>query len=352
MGCSKKNCKCNLCRDVSSFKIAKLFNMTKKTDRNFQNASSKPENLDIKKLKEKSTFLKRRSSFLENEQYSKSMAENFNLNGSKLTKKSLSCTEIWNKTNHQGYLLSNGNENVTNVILETSEENNCSKTNSNEIKKTVIYFGDSISNKRQQMYKSSVITVTPPEISEIKINVQNHNNLHHENELNKTPAPNSMQKDDWKINGNPKNAQDMEILKKSESSAVMMEQLKVVLKEKCNDITRVTVNKVVTTATEEEISLNYDSTDKNKSDEFLQKHVESNVDSMENINMDNNNRNDFISIKIKNSYDLASKLVKAIESNDCANNKNDNYNEFFLDVGGEVNNVYFDWSFVQDWRSR
>lgn len=66
--------------------------------------------------------------------------------------------------------------------------------------------------------------------------------------------------------------------------------------------------------------------------------------------------NGVINIKIDDSYDAATKLVRSIESPDTDDTDSfdamDDSNDLFLDVGGEVNNMYLDWSFVQDWRSR
>lgn len=66
--------------------------------------------------------------------------------------------------------------------------------------------------------------------------------------------------------------------------------------------------------------------------------------------------NGVINIKIDDSYDAATKLVRSIESPETEDADSfgtmDDGNDLFLDVGGEVNNIYFDWSFVQDWRSR
>lgn len=66
--------------------------------------------------------------------------------------------------------------------------------------------------------------------------------------------------------------------------------------------------------------------------------------------------NGVINIKIDDSFDAATKLVRSIENADNEDTESfdamDDGNEMFLDVGGEVNNMYLDWSFVQDWRSR
>lgn len=66
--------------------------------------------------------------------------------------------------------------------------------------------------------------------------------------------------------------------------------------------------------------------------------------------------NGVINIKIDDSYDAATKLVRSLECADTDDTDSfdamEDGNDLFLDVGGEVNNMYLDWSFVQDWRSR
>lgn len=62
--------------------------------------------------------------------------------------------------------------------------------------------------------------------------------------------------------------------------------------------------------------------------------------------------NGVINIKIEGSYDVAAKLVQTIE-----NGNEEGSNELTLNDGvqrrsGDVNAAYYDWSFVQNWRSR
>lgn len=343
----KKSCKCNLCREDRSFKLSKIFNMNKKTNRN-QQIASKKEPLRSEKVKTKNFALKRQSSFLENDQCSVVFNDP---NDNKFLKKSFSCTEIWNKTN-QGYP-AHSSENITNIIMEMNDEGINGPKKPNEIKKTVIYFGDSISSKRQQVHKSSLITVCPSESSEKLMNFQNTKKLYKDTQHIAKDCSDSKPTTTTQIDGNLNKQKKNELETgnvKSESSLVM-EQLKVVLKEKCNDAPKVTVNKI--TATDENISIHNNPDDKSKLDGFVEKCSDGIASAMENkIYISENDWNDVISIKIKDSYDVATKLVKAIESNECNEIRTDNYNEFFLDVGGEVNNMYFDWSFVQDWRSR
>lgn len=76
-----------------------------------------------------------------------------------------------------------------------------------------------------------------------------------------------------------------------------------------------------------------------RSDEKLPSFIESIVDGV-------------ISIKIDSSYDVASKLLHSIENGKSYEKIENNYNDMFSDVDGESNNAYLDWSFVQDWRTR
>lgn len=76
-----------------------------------------------------------------------------------------------------------------------------------------------------------------------------------------------------------------------------------------------------------------------RSDEKLPSFIESIVDGV-------------ISIKIDSSYDVASKLLHSIENGKSYDKIENNFNEMLSDVDGESNNAYLDWSFVQDWRTR
>lgn len=66
--------------------------------------------------------------------------------------------------------------------------------------------------------------------------------------------------------------------------------------------------------------------------------------------------NGVINIKIEGSYDVAAKLVQTVE-NDNEEGSGGGSDELTLNecvrrTSGEINATYYDWSFVQNWRSR
>lgn len=63
--------------------------------------------------------------------------------------------------------------------------------------------------------------------------------------------------------------------------------------------------------------------------------------------------NGVINIRIDGSFGVASKLAESLghENNSVSDYDDIGGSDMFLDVGNEANNVYFDWSFVQDWRT-
>lgn len=63
--------------------------------------------------------------------------------------------------------------------------------------------------------------------------------------------------------------------------------------------------------------------------------------------------NGVINIKIEGSYDVAAKLVQSIENdNGEVDGELNTLNENVRRSRSEINGAYYDWSFVQDWRSR
>lgn len=62
--------------------------------------------------------------------------------------------------------------------------------------------------------------------------------------------------------------------------------------------------------------------------------------------------NGVINIKIEGSYDEASKLVQTIENDSADGGDEVTLSESVRRSRGETNATYYDWSFVQDWRSR
>lgn len=62
--------------------------------------------------------------------------------------------------------------------------------------------------------------------------------------------------------------------------------------------------------------------------------------------------NGVINIRIEGSYDVAAKLVQTIENDNEEGSNELTLNESVQRSSGDVNTAYYDWSFVQDWRSR
>lgn len=62
--------------------------------------------------------------------------------------------------------------------------------------------------------------------------------------------------------------------------------------------------------------------------------------------------NGVINIKIEGSYDAAAKLVQTIENDNGEGGEELTVNESVRRSCSEINATYYDWSFVQDWRSR
>lgn len=59
--------------------------------------------------------------------------------------------------------------------------------------------------------------------------------------------------------------------------------------------------------------------------------------------------NGVINIKIEGSYGLATKLVQSVAKDERDGISEDHYNDL---VTEDINNIFHDWSFVQDWRTR
>lgn len=344
MYCSH-DCTCTLCRELRFLKQTKLSNQCK-----LKNKSTEKTAKELITRTKEFFLLKRRLSDLNEESYRKSIAQ-------KMLTKSLSCNEIWKQFESRSMssiidtssVRLNANDKLTNAMNENNH-------------KTVIYFGDSIPSKRQHNQFQQQYTQRSPAIptSSRKVHptdksdpdVQHAKRLCDEmifkrQQSIRLPALNVMKTVEMHSNKSNEIESDVKIVS-SESSNVM-KQLKTVLEEKYN---RKSNNEVISVEVKshessEQLILPNDmditasalieSNDKN-----LPSFVESIV-------------NGVINIKIEGSYDVATKLIQSIENDIDANDDkamDDSANELFLDVGGEINNVYFDWSFVQDWRSR
>lgn len=263
--------------------------------------------------------------------------------------KSLSCNEISSKPLpsqlYTTQMPSNGNANLP---LATSKRHKShdklTKSNKNESHKTVIYFGDSLSNRKKVNQFQHQIKSTSNLVSSSSILSGESTDLRHAKRLcdemvfqHQTSIANGKETkrpmDKTIIVSN-----DVKMVKNDQSKN-LVKQLKTVLEEKCQP-------KMYVTPTRKPIERVEVLKEVNNSGgivrrENLPSFVESVVDGV-------------INIKIDGSYSAATRLVRSIENNDNDDFYDgiDDNHEFFSDVGGEMNNIYFDWSFVQDWRSR
>lgn len=270
--------------------------------------------------------------------------------------KSFSCNEIWTKQNSQPDTCASQSPNYVQSPLAALKRHKSSdkltKTKT-ENHKTVIYFGDSISSKKQhnqlqQQMKSQQMSTNCVNSNEP---VDQSSDLKHAQRLCDEMVCKRQQSDRIKSKSNEVHAKcaiddavtivnDVKVIKNE--SMNLVKHLKMVLEEKCHSKNE----KIISNETKKIDNCN-DSKDltgvngdidaiNTKAD--VGKKLPSFVESVV---------NGVINIKIDDSYDAATKLVRSIESHDIEDG-----NDMFLDVGGEVNNMYLDWSFVQDWRSR
>lgn len=280
--------------------------------------------------------------------------------------KSLSCNEIWTKQVPPESCAPHPIDNADSALAASKRHKSSDKLTKtkSENHKTVIYFGDSISSKKQhnqlqQQMKAQQImsanringTDVPDETSDLRHaqrlcdemvlkrqqSVRNHSKS---NEVNSKCATEEVV---TVVN-------DVKMIKNE--SINLVKHLKTVLEEKCqlkSERTAVLMedkndesDKILCNTSDTNISDN-GNTSKVEVGKNLPSFIKSIV-------------NGVINIKIDESYDAATKLVRSIESPDTDDTDSfdamDDGNDLFLDVGGEVNNMYLDWSFVQDWRSR
>lgn len=280
--------------------------------------------------------------------------------------KSLSCNEIWTKQVPPESCAPYPTDDADSALAASKRHKSSDKLTKtkSENHKTVIYFGDSISSKKQhnqlqQQMKAQQImsenringTDVPDETSDLRHaqrlcdemvfkRQQSVRKLSKSNEVHSKCATEEVV---TVVN-------DVKMIKNE--SINLVKHLKTVLKEKCqlkSERTAVLVeskkygsDKFPCYTSDTNISDNGD-TSKVEGDRNLPSFIKSIV-------------NGVINIKIDESYDAATKLVRSIESPDIDDTDSfdaiEDGNDLFLDVGGEVNNMYLDWSFVQDWRSR
>lgn len=286
--------------------------------------------------------------------------------------KSLSCNEIWTKQlpPESAYAQQSANNDATTVNgtdapLVASKRHKSSdklaKTKT-ESHKTVIYFGDSISSKKQHNQLQQQMRAQQRSMNQL--NGGDHKDepsdlkhaqrlcdemvfkrqLSSRNEVHSKCATDEMVTivNDVKVITTENNA-NMNIVK----------HLKSVIEEKChaNSGDKSNLSDAKKDKTEEKMCAS--ESNGKYSDELsaskvdVGKQLPSFVESVV---------NGVINIKIEDSYDAATKLVRSIESADTEDTDSfdamDDGNDLFLDVGVEVNNMYLDWSFVQDWRTR
>lgn len=283
------------------------------------------------------------------------------MNRANMLTKSLSCNEIWTKQAPDLRQSQASHNDEPSVLIASKRHKSSDKLAKakNESHKTVIYFGDSISSKKQhnqlqqqqqQLQQPKMQQIKPPRfhvnLNRSENNIAESADVKHAKRLcdemifkhrtqlsgtNNAPASTS--------SSNDKAADEIKTVK---SEMPNVKHLKTVLEEKCKNNSNVHNNDVKCAEDAQKSGKSGQVTNSSAGeDKNLPSFVESIV-------------NGVINIKIDGSYDVATKLVRSLESGDIddENGFDDIGNEPFLDVGGELNTAYLDWSFVQDWRSR
>lgn len=273
--------------------------------------------------------------------------------------KSSSCNEIWTQRSQEASANSNSNsfetdDSTTSKKHKSSDEFHA--PNSTENHKTVIYFGDSLSNRRQANKLHRPNSVSP---MNGRFDLKHANRLCDEMIYQHQKPPN---RDD-----------SIRMSRRSEKSTLLL-GASVASNSGSRptnhiDFVHMPSSAAVNSNSKSnggplqphpplpplpplpppqlplaysdggELSDTVHSPDDLRSDEKLPSFIESIV-------------NGVISIKIDSSYDVASKLLHSIENGKSYDKIENNYNDMFSDVDGESNNAYLDWSFVQDWRTR
>lgn len=275
--------------------------------------------------------------------------------------KSLSCNEIWSKQVPPESCTSQPPDAQRLAASKRHKSSDKLAKPKTENHKTVIYFGDSISSKKQhnqlkQQMKAQQMNCVKGDEPMVESTDSKHAQRLCDEMVFKRQQSVQMQA---KVNDiHPKCAADEVVTIVNDVKVIrnesmnLVKHLKTVLEEKCqskNEKPPIADNKKDESDKNAKIySTNENSgidakTNRVEIDRKLPSFVESVV-------------NGVINIKIDDSYDAATKLVRSIENADTDDTDSfdamDDGNDLFLDVGGEVNNMYLDWSFVQDWRSR
>lgn len=282
--------------------------------------------------------------------------------------KSLSCNEIWTKqVPPDGSCAPQpSNNHVADSALAASKRHKSSdkltKTKT-ENHKTVIYFGDSISSKKQhnqlqQQMKAQQLSLNQANGNDRK---DEPSDLKHAQRLCDEMVFKRQQSGRQHATANEVHSKcatdevvtivnDVKVIANDNGNMNIVKHLKSVIEEKCQPKNHDKPNYLDTKKEDgEKITgeLNGGGSELNAKKVDIGRKLPSYIESIV---------NGVINIKIDDSYDAATKLVRSLENAD--NDDTDSFdamddgNDLFLDVGGEVNNMYLDWSFVQDWRSR
>lgn len=286
--------------------------------------------------------------------------------------KSLSCNEIWTKQvlPDAPHTSQQPDETDDSALAASKRHKSSDKLTKSkpENHKTVIYFGDSISSKKQHNQLQQQLKAQQMSANRIIGNgsIEESSDLKHAQRLCDEMVFKRQQSVRVAAAGKSNEilstcatdevvtiVNDVKVI--TNESINMVKHLKSVLEEKCqpkidkpSPIEPNPNPKPESDKTPSQLNVNCNeanssSVEKKNIDKKLPSFIESIV-------------NGVINIKIDDSYHAATKLVQSIENADTDDTDSfyamEDGNDLFLDVGGEVNNMYLDWSFVQDWRSR
>lgn len=288
--------------------------------------------------------------------------------------KSLSCNEIWTKQIPPESCTAPASNDVDSALAVSKRHKSSdklAKTSKTENHKTVIYFGDSMSSKKQHNQLQQQMKAQQKSANRANgangANVVNgaeatdeSSDLKHAQRLCDEMVFKRQQSSRTAQMANEIHSKcvtdemvtivnDVKVIK-NES---MVKHLKTVLEEKCQQKNEKSDKpSIVETRKDESVKNSNEPNVSNSNDARPNKieHGKKLPPFIESI------VNGVINIKIDDSFDAATKLVRSIENADTEDADSfdamEDGNDIFLDVGGEVNNMYLDWSFVQDWRSR
>lgn len=284
-----QDCTCSLCRELRGFNIKPAI----VSHQSKHNAGPSNDNF----------ILRRRLSDTDDAKAPVRIVDSVQ---KKTLTKSKSYSELWKRFDPR---------NASKKKVKESKTKDCSKKTDGH--KVIIYFGDSIPHKRQPLtpYKTDG------------------EDFEHARRLCKEIDDEKSGSKSTKVlitkdEGNAKKRADDHAVKALKPEVDVMMQLKTVLNQKINksnnDVSPVSVNKTVVALPPGPIKLVDKSCEtKNGDDISLPSFIESVV-------------NGVVNVKFENNFVHASELVK------CISNA----------PGSDVIDDYFDWSFVQEWRTR